>query len=67
MVKILHSADFHLDSAFTALSESRARQRRQECRQLVDRLVDYCMNTEPDAFTTGETVKRLNRLIDRNM
>ncbi|MBO5107593.1 MAG: glycosidase [Bacteroidales bacterium] len=33
----------------------------------VDRLVDYCMNTEPDAFTTGETVKRLNRLIDRNI
>ena len=33
----------------------------------VDRLVDYCLNTEPDAFTTGETVKRLNRLIDRNL
>ena len=33
----------------------------------VDRLVDYCMNTEPDEFTTGETVRRLNRLIDRNL
>ena len=33
----------------------------------VDRLVDYCMNTGPGAFTTGETVKRLNRLIDRNI
>ena len=33
----------------------------------VDRLVDYCMNTEPDALTTGESVKRLNRLIDRNL
>ena len=33
----------------------------------VDRLVDYCMNTEPDGLTTGETVKRLNRLIDRNL
>lgn len=41
MVKILHSADFHLDSAFSALSESRARQRRQECRQLTGRLVDF--------------------------
>ena len=40
MVKILHSADFHLDSAFSALSESRARQRRQESRELVARLVD---------------------------
>lgn len=33
----------------------------------IDRLVDYCMNTEPDGFTTGETVKRLNRLIDKNL
>ncbi len=33
----------------------------------VDRLVDYCLHTEPDAFTTGESVKRLNRLIDKNM
>lgn len=41
MVKILHAADLHLDSAFGALSEERARQRRQECRQLVGRLVDY--------------------------
>ncbi len=40
MVKILHSADFHLDSAFSALSESRARQRRQECRELAARMVE---------------------------
>ncbi|MGN1233175.1 MAG: glycosidase [Candidatus Cryptobacteroides sp.] len=33
----------------------------------VDRLVDYCMNTEPDGLRTGETVCRLNRLIDRNL
>lgn len=32
-----------------------------------ERLVDYCLHTEPDTFFTGETVKRLNRLIDRNM
>lgn len=32
----------------------------------VDRLVDYCMNTLPDGLATGETVKRLNRLIDLN-
>ena len=41
MVKILHAADFHLDSAFGALSEERAQQRRQESRQLVARMVDY--------------------------
>ncbi len=33
----------------------------------VDRLVDYCMNTEPDGYRTGETVERLNRLIDKNL
>lgn len=32
----------------------------------VDRLVDYCINTLPDGLATGETVKRLNRLIDLN-
>ena len=33
----------------------------------VERLVDYCLNTEPDEMRTGLTVERLNRLIDRNM
>ena len=33
----------------------------------VDRLVDYCLNTEPDAMATGKTVERLCSLIDRNM
>ena len=33
----------------------------------VDRLVDYCMNSEPDELTTAKTVERLNRLIDRNV
>jgi len=32
----------------------------------IERLVDYCMNTLPDGLTTGETVKRLNKLIDLN-
>jgi 4-O-beta-D-mannosyl-D-glucose phosphorylase len=33
----------------------------------VDRLVDYCLHTEPDGFTTGDAVRRLNRLIDKNL
>lgn len=33
----------------------------------VDRLVDYCLHTEPDGFRTGFSVERLNRLIDRNL
>lgn len=41
MVKILHAADLHLDSAFSALTEEHARQRRRESRQLVSRMVDY--------------------------
>ena len=32
----------------------------------VDRLVDYCLHTEPDGFTTSASVRRLNRLIDKN-
>lgn len=32
----------------------------------IDRLVDYCMNTEPDGLHTADTVRRLNRLIDNN-
>lgn len=32
----------------------------------VERLVDYCLNTEPDGLRTGLTVERINRLIDRN-
>lgn len=32
----------------------------------VDRLVDYCLNTESDGFRTGLTVERINRLIDKN-
>lgn len=41
MVKILHAADLHLDSAFTALDEEHARHRRQESRRLVERMVSY--------------------------
>lgn len=33
----------------------------------VDRLVDYCLNTPADGLTTGESVKTLNALIDRNL
>lgn len=32
----------------------------------IDRLTDYCFNTEPDALRTAMTVERINRLIDKN-
>ena len=35
-------------------------------RSTVDRLVDYCLNTEPDGLRTGLSVERLKALIDRN-
>lgn len=33
----------------------------------IDRLVDYCLHTEPDGLRTGLSVERLNRLIDKNL
>ena len=33
----------------------------------IDRMLDYCFNTEPDGYTTGDSVTRLNRLIDRHL
>lgn len=33
----------------------------------IDRLVDYCLNTPADGLTTSESVKTLNRLIDKNL
>ena len=41
MVRFIHAADFHLDSAFAALPADRAAARRQESRELPDRLADY--------------------------
>lgn len=40
MPKIVHAADLHLDSAFGGLSADKARERRRESRELVDRLAD---------------------------
>ncbi len=41
MVKLLHAADLHLDSPFASLGEEKARLRRQESRELPQRLVAY--------------------------
>ena len=38
MVRIIHAADFHLDSAFSGLPPEKARQRRRESREILDRL-----------------------------
>ena len=41
MFKFIHGADFHLDSAFGALSPRQAAGRRRESRELVFRLANY--------------------------
>ena len=48
-VKIVHAADFHLDSAFGALSAEQARQRRRESRELLTRLSNYVNQNGVDA------------------
>ena len=41
MIKFIHAADFHLDSAFGALPARQAAARRRECRETLFRLADY--------------------------
>jgi DNA repair exonuclease SbcCD nuclease subunit len=41
MLKLIHAADFHLDSAFSALTARQAASRRRECRETVLRLAEY--------------------------
>ena len=40
-MRVLHAADFHLDSAFGALTAEQARQRRAESRRSPERLVEW--------------------------
>ena len=48
MVKIIHGADFHLDSPFSGLSPQRSAQRRGELRQLPQRLARLAREEEAD-------------------
>ena len=43
MPKIIHAADFHLDSAFAGLEPDKARTRRGELRELPDRLAELVL------------------------
>jgi len=49
MIKLLHGADFHLDSPFDALPEEKAVQRRREQRELLDRLAELANTEQVDA------------------
>jgi len=46
MLRVIHAADFHLDSPFAALSPERAAQRRGEQRALLDRLADLAIECQ---------------------
>jgi 4-O-beta-D-mannosyl-D-glucose phosphorylase len=32
----------------------------------IGRLIDYCMNTPEDGFTTGASVETIKRLVEKN-
>ena len=48
MLKIIHGADFHLDSPFSGLTPERAAQRRGEQRELLDRLAGLAREKNAD-------------------
>ena len=48
MLKIIHGADFHLDSPFSGLTPKRAAQRRGEQRELLERLAGLARKKEAD-------------------
>ena len=48
-MRFLHAADFHLDSPFRGLSAEKARERRRESRDLLDRLANLANAREVDA------------------
>ena len=60
-MRVLHAADFHLDSAFAGGNADRARQLRREARELPGRLADYVNQNRidlvllaGDLFDSGE-------------
>ena len=50
MVKILHAADFHLDSPFAGLTSEQARARRREGRENIARLANYANAGHVDLY-----------------
>ena len=76
MPKIIHAADFHLDSAFAGLEPEKARTRRGELRELPDRLAELVLAERVelvllsgDLFDSErvypETVEALRRALER--
>ena len=51
MLTIIHGADFHLDAPFAALPPDKARARRAEQRELLDRLAGLAEERRADVTT----------------
>ena len=73
-MRIIHAADFHLDSPFDALTPQQAVQRRAEQRQILDRLAELARSTRAEAVLLSgdlldgdlvyqETVEALSRTL----
>lgn len=72
MVKILHAADFHLDSPFRALTPEQARQRRGEGRDAMMRLASFANAGDVDLvllagdlFDRGEIYRETAQMLPR--
>lgn len=75
MPKIIHAADFHLDSAFGGLPTEKARERRRESRELIDRLAGLAREENAEILLLcgdlfdgervfPETLERLRDVLD---
>lgn len=75
-MRIIHAADFHLDSPFDGLSPEQAVERRAEQRQLLERLAELARSTRAEAVLLAgdlldgdrvyyETVEALSRALGR--
>ena len=68
MPKIVHAADFHLDSAFAGLPPERARERRRECREVLAEGAELVL-LSGDLFdgeqVYPETLEALRRALER--
>lgn len=76
MLRVVHAGDFHLDSAFGALTPEQARQRRLESRRTPERLVDWANDHGADllllsgdlfdsAALYGDTAPLLSQALER--
>ena len=73
-MRIIHAADFHLDSPFDALTPEQAIERRAEQRSVLDRLADLVMSTRAEVVLLSgdlldgdrvyqETIEALSRTL----